>query len=273
MHPRYYPPTVDLRLPRPRGVSFALRRGGRDETLVLCYHAVGDLAAGAFVLPQELDWQLGLLVKRGYRPATFTSAVTGTARGRVLAVSFDDGHASVLGKAFPIVAKHGLVGTVFPRLDALGHEGSLTVADLAFLLAEGWEVGSHTLTHPRLTTLSDAALRHELTESKRELERRLAVPCRSIAYPQGDADARVIAAAVAAGYEAGAAVSGVPVEHGPFAWSRIGVHGREGRLLFRVRVSRLFRAVRSSTHVTRLIRAFAAWGVAVRALPGQRVQR
>ena len=203
----------------------------------------------------------------------FTDAVLGRARGRSLAVTFDDGHASVLDQALPVLARHGLVGTVFPRLDELGREGWLGVADLTALLAAGWEVGSHTLTHARLTTLTDGALQHELAESKRELERLLEVPCRSIAYPRGEADARVIAAAAAAGYEAGAAVSGVPVEYGSLAWPRVGVHGQEGRLLFRVRVSRPFRAVRSSPRATRLIRALTPRGAPLRGLSGQRVQR
>ena len=232
--------------------------GSLDDRIVLCYHGVGDRAAGAFVHPHDLDWQLGWLVGRGYRPATFADAVLAPPRGRVLAVSFDDGHISVLDEALPILARHGLVGSVFPRLDELGRPESLSLSDLELMVSAGWEVGSHTLTHPLgLTTLTDGELRRELSESKREWERLLGIPCRSIAYPRGDTDDRVIAAAAAAGYEAGAGVFGVSITRGPLAWPRVGVDGSEGSLLFRLRVSRSFRSLRASEGGTRLVEALA----------------
>lgn len=223
------------------------------DRIVLCYHGVGDLAAGALVHPHDLDWQLGWLVGRGYRPATFADAVLAPPEGRVLAVSFDDGHISVLNEALPVLSRHGLVGSVFPRLDELGRPGSLALSDLELLVSAGWEVGSHTLTHPlTLTTLTDGELRRELSESKSEWERLLGIPCRSIAYPCGHADDRVIAAAAAAGYEAGAGVFGVPIPQGSLAWPRVGVDGGEGSLHFRLRTSRPFRSLRSSHRGTRL---------------------
>lgn len=63
--------------------------------------------------------------------------------------------------------------------------------------------GSHTVSHPNLTTLSNHALRHELKESKRILEDCLAKPVSAFAYPyggQGFFDARVIGELKEAGY-------------------------------------------------------------------------
>lgn len=223
------------------------------DDLVLCYHAVGDVAAGAFVSAAQLDRQLGLLVAGGYRRSTFTEAVLGSHDDRVLAVTFDDGHESVLTDALPVLERHALIGTVFPRLDLLGTEGFLTLQGLQALAAAGWEIGSHTLTHRKLSALPDDELDHELRGSKAELESLLGVPCRSIAFPGGVADRRVVAAAEAAGYEAGAALHGVSAPYGTFAWPRVGVHGGEGILLFRVRVSRPFRALRRSERGTRFV--------------------
>lgn len=230
----------------------------RGDALVLCYHAVGDVAAGAFVSPAQLDRQLGLLVAAGYRRSTFVDAVLGAHDDRVLAVTFDDGHESVLAEALPVMERHALVGTVFPRLDLLGSEGSLTLRGLQALMAAGWEIGSHALTHRELSPLSDDELDHELRGSKAELESLLGIPCRSIAFPRGDADRRVVAAAEAAGYEAGAALHGVPAPYGNLAWPRVGVHGGEGMLLFRVRVSGPFRALRRSERGTRFVRRVAS---------------
>lgn len=53
-------------------------------------------------------------------------------------------------------------------------------------------IGSHTLTHPVLPSLPDAALERELGESRRMLEEKLGRPVASFAYPNGDYDARVL---------------------------------------------------------------------------------
>lgn len=53
------------------------------------------------------------------------------------------------------------------------------------MAAAGIEFGSHTVTHPVLTSLTPAEIRHELAESKREIENRLQTSCDVISYPVG----------------------------------------------------------------------------------------
>jgi len=62
-------------------------------------------------------------------------------------------------------------------------------------------IGSHGHHHRVLTLLDDEALAHSLTESRRLLEDIVGGPVRELAYPNGDHDERVRAAAVCAGYE------------------------------------------------------------------------
>jgi len=194
--------------------------------LVLCYHAVSERWPAALsVTPEALERQAAHLVRHGYRGATLADALGARrgARDRTVVITFDDAYRSVLDLALPILGRHGLPATVFaptapidaggpmawPGIDGwLGteHEAELTGMGwdgLTALREAGWEVGSHTRTHPRLTGLDDAALDEELRASRAELEARLGAPCRSIAYPYGDVDARVIAAAGRAGYQAG----------------------------------------------------------------------
>jgi peptidoglycan/xylan/chitin deacetylase (PgdA/CDA1 family) len=69
----------------------------------------------------------------------------------------------------------------------------------------GIAVGSHTLTHPRLSALDDTALRHELVESRRRLSQELATSITLFAYPFGSPeffDDRSKRAVVEAGYAA-----------------------------------------------------------------------
>ena len=65
--------------------------------------------------------------------------------------------------------------------------------ELGRLAAAGWEVGSHTRSHPLLTQVADDdSLAGELAQSKAVIESRLDRPCESIAYPYGDHDDRVV---------------------------------------------------------------------------------
>ena len=73
-------------------------------------------------------------------------------------------------------------------------------SELRAIAEDGIEVGSHTITHPRLTQLSPAELERELVESRERIEDELGRPCRFLAYPYGDEAEHVRAAAEAAGY-------------------------------------------------------------------------
>jgi peptidoglycan/xylan/chitin deacetylase (PgdA/CDA1 family) len=213
------------------------------SVIVLCYHAVSETWPAALsVRPERLEAQLAFLLRRGYRGVTFYDAVTAP-ENRTLAVTFDDAFRSVIEQAFPILERAGIPGTVFVptrfpdegrRLGWPGvehwaatphaHElAGLSWEELGTLARAGWEIGSHTCTHPRLTQLDDATLDAELAESRAACERGTGTTCRSIAYPYGDVDDRVVGAARTAGYTAGAALPSRPGPHAPLAWPRIGV--------------------------------------------------
>ena len=237
-----------------------------NDVLVLCYHAVSESwPADLSVTPERLERQLGLMVRSGYRGAPFHEAVTAPPHARTLAVTFDDAYRSVLELAAPILRRLGLPGSVFVATDHAGSErpmswpgidqwldGShagemvpMSWEELDGLAAEGWEIGSHTRSHPRLTQLDDATLAAELRGSREDCEARLGRPCRSIAYPYGDVDVRVVAAARAAGYAAGAALP--PRLHAGadrLEWPRIGVYCGDTDWRFRLKVSRPVRALR-----------------------------
>ncbi len=118
--------------------------------------------------------------------------------------------------------------------------------ELGGLAGEGWEIGSHTRTHPRLTQVSDEQLADELAGSRSDCERELG-GCRSIAYPYGDHDARVVAAARAAGYEAaGTLPARLPRTPRAHAWPRIGIHRLDSMRRFRLKASPTVRRLRAS---------------------------
>jgi peptidoglycan/xylan/chitin deacetylase (PgdA/CDA1 family) len=237
------------------------------DVLVLCYHAVSPTWRATFsVTPDTLERQLTLLVRRGWQGATFSDAVLDPPAAKTLAVTFDDGFASVLECAEPILSSLGLVATVFAPTSFMSdpqhlrwegieawhaspevHELRCMGWDALGQLAErGWEIGSHTRTHPHLRRLSDDALRAELRESREQVARHVPRGCRSLAYPYGEVDARIARMAEDAGYAAGACLSHSLAQRGPYLWPRVGVFHDDFDLRFRLKISSFTRSVRGS---------------------------
>jgi peptidoglycan/xylan/chitin deacetylase (PgdA/CDA1 family) len=118
---------------------------------------------------------------------------------------------------------------------------------LGELAEAGWEIGSHTCTHPHLDRVSDdAQLRAELVESKATVEERLGRDCATLAYPYGEYDERVIAAAEAAGYAAAGTLPARLHPARPLAWPRVGIYRGDDERRFRLKVSRVMRKLRGS---------------------------
>jgi peptidoglycan/xylan/chitin deacetylase (PgdA/CDA1 family) len=219
----------------------------RRDVLVLCYHGVAPDPVHGEVTPEALRAQLSFVAGRGYRWTTFSDAMLGPDEEKLAAITFDDGIASAVEHGLPVLAELGAPGTMFLTVTMLGWGGRVDALGAVRLAEQGWEIGSHTMTHPVLTNVEDAALSQELRESKQALEQLTGVPCTAIAYPTGKVDARVVAAAEAAGYVAGAALEGASsVAPGPLAWPRVGVRGDDSMRVFRLKCSGAVRRARSS---------------------------
>lgn len=217
------------------------------------------------VRPRLFERQLRSLLRRGFRSVPAADALSRT--GRLLHVTFDDAFRTVL-KALPILERLGAHATVFacsgyaaegrPLLirelatRARGYEEELATMDWDALRAaaeRGVEIGSHTIGHVHLPQLSDAELRRELDESREQIGDELRRPCRFLAYPFGESDERVEAAARAAGYAAAFSLRprrGSPLD--PYAVPRVDVYRADGPLRFRLKTSGLHaRLTRSAT--------------------------
>ncbi len=243
--------------------------------MVLCYHTVSpSWECPLAVTPEQLERQLTLLTRRGWVGAKFSDAVLEPPARRTVAITFDDAFASVIDLALPIMSRLGLPGTVFaptafmaqrqplswPGIEHWLHTAdadeltSMSWDDLGSLADRGWEIGSHTRTHPHLTQLDDQRLEEELTISRHECSERLGRTCTSIAYPYGEADARVTARTREAGYMAGAILTGSLRREDHYRDPRIGVYPIDADWRFRLKVWAPIRRLRG------LPTASAEWG-------------
>ena len=235
--------------------------------LVLCYHAVSSTWRSPLAVSETLlRSQLAYLKKRGYVGLTISDAERrrsdATLPPRSVVVTFDDGYAST-GRAAPILAELGFPGTAFLvtdfvesgeplswiaqaiRPDSAEDLRPLTWRDAEKLAATGWEIGSHTMTHPLLTGLDDGSLRAELAGSRAAIDRHLG-SCSSLSYPYGHADARVAAEARRAGYEVASTLTLSHSVDEPHRRPRIGIGRADTGIRLAVQVSTVGQAVRRS---------------------------
>lgn len=171
--------------------------------LILTYHRIGpppDHAPDPFLYDtdDELDAHLTALKQAGLRLAPFTEVLSGgpIAPGTAT-VTFDDGCLCALEKAVPILARHKVRAIQFVVAGRIGGrndwdlpkedvpERLMDLAQIREWIAAGHAVGSHTITHRNLKTLSPPEAREEICGSKKMLEDLLGVPVRHFCYPYG----------------------------------------------------------------------------------------
>lgn len=189
------------------------------NAVIVTYHAIDTDASPLCVDPAIFRVHLEWIGERGWRTATVTELVDalrgGESPDRTIALTFDDGFASVVDAALPELAARGLSATVFcvaghlggsndwPTDRAGGYRARLADADaLLEAAAAGLEVGSHGYRHVPLVSGVEPALHREVVESRAALEDALALPVSSFAYPYGAGPTRPAAQLVGDTYQA-----------------------------------------------------------------------
>jgi peptidoglycan/xylan/chitin deacetylase (PgdA/CDA1 family) len=166
---------------------------------------------------------------------------------RSVVITFDDGFENTFDQALPILETHAMPATFFlvsgqlgKSSEWMGHSPSpahrLMDWSQAFeLQRSGFELGSHTCSHPRLTDIDPVEARREIEVSKRELEDRLGCPIEAFAYPFGVHDNAVRDLVREAGYRCGCStLSGFNDSNADrFSLRRIDVFGNDSMTDFR----------------------------------------
>ncbi|HEY5262532.1 MAG TPA: polysaccharide deacetylase family protein [Solirubrobacteraceae bacterium] len=182
--------------------------------VILAYHSIDEQRTRLSVSPAAFERQMHGLARRGFRAITVSELVSDQPTGAPrVAITFDDGFASVRERALPLLEHLGFRATVFAIAGALGRVATWTDAggplpplelmkpdELTQLAGAGWEIASHTCTHRCSLDLSSAQWAEELSRSREILTALRGAPVRGFAYPHGCYDARAAAAVSAAGY-------------------------------------------------------------------------
>ena len=179
---------------------------------ILMYHHVGEAPSDADRLRRNLtvsvadfDAQMSYLQQAGYSPVTGAQLFKALFYNKPLPpkpilLTFDDGYLDNYTVAAPILKKYGFTGTFYIVSEKVGSGDYMSWEQVAELARLGMDIGSHSASHPDLTTLSTADLSRELKESAAAIRSRLGHPIYWFCYPAGRYNDGVKAAASEAGY-------------------------------------------------------------------------
>ncbi len=90
----------------------------------------------------------------------------------LVTVTFDDGFESVYKDAMPLLQRYGIRSTQYVLPGETKDQQYISWKQIQKMQDAGHEIACHSMTHPDLTTLSDADLDYQLRECKAELTNR-----------------------------------------------------------------------------------------------------
>ena len=174
---------------------------------ILVYHALGPPPPGApfpllYVSYYNFEQEMAWLYHNGYQAVTLNEVLNawyhgGTLPAKPIVITFDNGYPEQVRFAPHVMAKYGWPGV----LDEIT-ENHLPPSYIWPVIHRGWEVDSHSLTHPDLVTATPAELRAQVYDSRVYLQKTFHIPVNMFCYPSSEYDTAVINAVKQAGYTA-----------------------------------------------------------------------
>lgn len=173
---------------------------------IITYHSIDNSGSIISTAPPVFKRQVSALAAAGYEAITLRELVSlieqrSSLPTKPVVLTFDDGFRNFYTEAFPILDDYGFRATVFLVTDFCGRHNDwsgnpasfprseiLNWGEIRELDDEGVEFGSHTKTHPDLTTISKNEMENEIIGSKAELDDMLGIETASLAYPFGRTD-------------------------------------------------------------------------------------
>jgi peptidoglycan/xylan/chitin deacetylase (PgdA/CDA1 family) len=176
---------------------------GRGHAVILLFHRVTDaIPEDGLTVSTARFRRICAMLRRTFRVVSLGEIFRLARLGeplppRTAAVTFDDCYYDNLA-AGGVLAEQGLPATFFVPAGYVGTQQrfpwdshlpplrNLSWDDVRAMAGMGFEIGSHTLTHPDLASLPLAEAQHEIWDSRREIEKQLGRPVRWFAYPFGE---------------------------------------------------------------------------------------
>lgn len=189
----------------------------RHDVRVLYYHRVDKSAHRSNVHPDAFGAQMQYLADMHYQVIHLAKLYQyledrSTIPNRTIVLTFDDGFEDNYTTAFPVLRSFGFPAIIFLTAGFIGRDilpvqsdapmagRPLSWKQILEMSQKGIDFGAHTLTHPRLSTLSPGDLEEEVIRSKLLIEDKLNRAIEFFCYPKGDLNLRVKAVVKDAGF-------------------------------------------------------------------------
>jgi peptidoglycan/xylan/chitin deacetylase (PgdA/CDA1 family) len=184
---------------------------------ILMYHKIAPRPPrvrlkGLYVTPAAFVRQMAELSQGGFLACSPSEARANSQSAPRVALTFDDGFRNAFENAMAPLARHGLRALQFLVVQFIGklnewdlREGEapemlMDAAQVRDWLGAGHAIGSHSLTHARLTRLTLRDAREEIFASRKKLEDAFGVAVEHFCYPYGDWSEAVRDLVIEAGY-------------------------------------------------------------------------
>ncbi len=193
-----------------------LTADGFQVVPILCYHRFSKECESPLCVPTGIfEKQMRYLSENGYRVVTFGQLLDfleyrEALPKKAVIISIDDGYRSTYDIAYPILKKYGFKATLFIYTDFIGaSRNALTWSQINRMKADGFEIGSHTLSHSDLTRQKEgedtrtymSRIEKELRVSKQIIDKKLGQNTIFLAFPFGRYNPSVLEISKRLGYQ------------------------------------------------------------------------
>ncbi len=169
---------------------------------ILMYHYISivpandpdpALRASLSVSPQLFSQQLDYLKARHYHSITLNELMDalyygGPLPSKPIILTFDDGYEDAYQNAYPLLKAHGYSGMFYIITGKVGWQGQMTWPQMRTMLANGMQMGSHTVHHVDMGSVylfSPQQAQQEAQVSQLTLEKNLGILIQHFCYPNG----------------------------------------------------------------------------------------
>lgn len=229
-------------------LGYLARRRLDTDRLILMYHSVGsDHNLGPLDISLDAFKRQMACLKSEYVVVPMCEILDTNHEKPVVAITFDDGYSHLLPEVAELLTRESLPATFYIPVGLVGKAiatsyGESRVMDwdgLRKIASAGLAIGSHAMSHERLTTLEPSAAKSEIVESREVLEDRLGTGIEDFSYPSGKYNTEIVGYVQDAGYKRAVTVNETPMDISgdPFTLPRVGVFASTTEAQFRAKLS------------------------------------
>jgi peptidoglycan/xylan/chitin deacetylase (PgdA/CDA1 family) len=172
---------------------------------ILTYHSLDDSGSVISTPPRIFRDQMEHLRRSGVEVVRLEEVAL---RPGAVAIAFDDAFRSFHTSALPVLRDLRIPATLFVVSGYCGRKNDwpsqaagvqladlMNWTELCDAVSQGMDLGAHTVTHPHLPRIDPAEAESELRQSRMEIEHRTGARVTAFAYPYGEWNPALRAAA------------------------------------------------------------------------------